>query len=77
METLRILTDFHARPGSLYYEIAIGSASISLVTQYYLKKYGKEEAANLAKGLTLLGLGAVFVESIMKMLRLMSAILGV
>ena len=75
METWRILVNFHHMAGAGYYEIAIGASVASLVLQYYLKRRGNEEGAKLIKGLTLLGLGAVCIEAIMKMLHMIGQIL--
>jgi hypothetical protein len=70
-----MIKQFHNMPGSGYYEIALGVSIASLIAQWYLKKKGKEETANLVKGLTLLGLGAICVEAIMTMLKMIGNIL--
>ncbi len=75
METLKILISLHNMPGAGYYEASLAVAIGSLVAQYYLKKRGNEEGANLVKGLTLLGLGAICVEAVMTMLHLIGNIL--
>lgn len=75
METIRILIQFHRMPGSLYYEISLAVSVASLIAQWYLKKHGKDETANLVKGLTLLGLGAICIEAIMKMLKMIGNIM--
>lgn len=75
METWRIIISLHHMPGAGYYEVALGATVVSLVAQYYLKKRGNEEAANLVKGLTLLGLGAICIEAIMTMLHMIGNIL--
>lgn len=75
METWRILVQLHNMPGAGYYEVALGASIASLYLQYHFKKNGKEEAANLTKGLTILGLGAICIEAIMTMLKLMGQIL--
>lgn len=75
METWRILVELHNMPGAEYYEIALGVSAVSLYLQYWFKKRGNEDAANLTKGLTLLGLGAICVEAIMQMLHLIGNIL--
>ena len=75
METWKILVSLHNMPGAGYYEASLAVAIGSLIIQYYLKRRGNEEAANLTKGLTLLGLGAICVEAIMQMLHLIGNIL--
>lgn len=75
METWRILVELHNMPGAQFYELSLLVSLASLVAQYYMKRRGNEDAANLVKGITLLGLGAICVEAVMKMLKLIGGIL--
>lgn len=75
METWKALKHFHYMQGSGWYELSLGVSLASILWQHYLKKQGKVETANLVRGITLVGLGAICMEAFFRAIRYMSEVL--
>ena len=64
-----LLVRMHNVPGAGFYEVAGLTALVSAYFQYKAKKANNADLEKLLKGLTLLGLGVIFVECLMTILK--------
>lgn len=75
-QVIELLKELHNLPNAGFYELAAGVAGASLLVQYLAKRKGNVELEKLLKGLTLAGLGCIFIECIMTVLHEVGGLFG-
>lgn len=73
LQIVDLLIDLHHKPGAGFYEIAIAVALGAVILEHWMVRRGNEQAAKIVHGLANLSLGGLFVETIMRVLKMAGA----